>query len=151
MEHLRNTTDTGVESIECELKRFGELSLEELYSILKLRSEIFVVEQDCVYQDMDGKDFKARHMLLKDDGMLVAYLRILPEGVSYDEMAIGRVVVRKDFRGRGISRRMMENAIDFIVNDWGMTKSGCPARHTLWTSMNHWGSGKSPTYIWKTE
>lgn len=103
--------------INWELKKFNELSLEELYGILKLRSEVFVVEQDCAYQDLDGKDECCHHLFLKSDGEVVAVLRIIPEGESYDETAIGRLIVKKDYRGRGLSREMMKMAMNFITDD----------------------------------
>ena len=84
--------------------------------------EIFVVEQDCVYQDLDSKDKVAYHLFVKDDDEIVAVLRILPENVSYDEMAIGRIVVKKSHRGQGIARAMMKRAMDFIVKDLGKNK-----------------------------
>ena len=105
------------DNINWNLKKFSELSLDELYGILKLRSEVFVVEQDCVYQDLDDKDQCAYHLFLKKDNDVVAVLRILPKGVSYDEMAIGRVIVKKQYRGNGISREMINKALDFIIND----------------------------------
>lgn len=104
------------------LKEFDQLSLDELYQIIQLRLEVFVVEQDCVYQDLDGKDYVSYHLFAKDNDEIVAVLRILPENVSYDEMAIGRVVVKKSHRGQGISKLMMRMAIDFIVNDLGKNK-----------------------------
>ena len=116
---MKSTEETGSGIMEWILKRFDELTLRELYGILELRSEVFVVEQDCVYQDLDGKDFDAHHLFLNYDGHVIACSRILPEGVSYDEMAIGRVIVKKPFRGRGISREMMIKAISFITEDLG--------------------------------
>ena len=105
-----------------ELKRFGELTTVELYEILKLRAEVFVVEQNCAYQDLDDKDQCAYHLFLRDDDEIAAVLRILPEYVSYEEMAIGRVIVKKAYRGRGISREMMKKAMDFIIMDLGKNK-----------------------------
>lgn len=105
--------------MEYVLKEFDQLSLDELYQIIQLRLEIFVVEQDCIYQDLDGKDKVAYHLFVKDDDEIAAVLRILPENVSYDEMAIGRIVVKKSHRGRGIAKTMMKMAIDFIVKDLG--------------------------------
>lgn len=105
-----------------KFKKFSELSLEELYGILQLRAEIFVVEQDCPYQDLDDKDSAAWHLFLEDNGNIVAYLRILPEGISYDEMAIGRVVVKEEYRHRGIAKQMMKKAIGFIVDDLNRTE-----------------------------
>ena len=103
--------------MDWKFKKFDELSLEELYGILKLRAEIFVVEQDCPYQDLDDKDFSAWHLFLVDNDNPVAYLRILPEGISYDAMAIGRVVVKKSHRCQGIAKEMMKKAISFIIDD----------------------------------
>ncbi len=99
------------------LKTFGELTTEELYQILKLRNEIFVVEQNCIYQDCDNKDLRAWHLFYQEEGQVVAYLRILPKGVSYDEVSIGRVIVHSDFRGKGLSRTMMKHAIDYIIHE----------------------------------
>lgn len=99
-----------------KIKKFDELSAEEVYKILALRNEIFIVEQECPYLDCDGKDFKAYHLFLEEDGEVVAYSRILDKGVSYDEIAIGRVIVKKSHRGRGISKKMMIKAIDFVEN-----------------------------------
>lgn len=113
---------TGSDNINWVFKRFDELTLTQLYEILKLRSEVFVVEQDCAYQDLDDKDYTAYHLFLMEDELVVAYLRILPEGVSFKEMAIGRVIVKKEFRLKGISREMMKKAIDFIIKDLGKNK-----------------------------
>ena len=108
--------------MDCFLKKFDELSLEELYGIIKLRVEVFVVEQDGVYQDLDDKDQVSYHLFLKDNDEIIAVLRILPENVSYEEMAIGRLIVKKPYRGRGLSKMLMEKAMDFIINDLGKDK-----------------------------
>lgn len=108
--------------MEWKFKKFNQLTLDELYGVLQLRSEVFVVEQDCPYQDLDGKDKVAYHLFLEDNNEIVAVLRILPENVSYEEMAIGRVIVKKSYRGRGISKVMMKKAIDFIIKDLGRNK-----------------------------
>lgn len=97
-----------------ELKKFEELKVEEIYKILEIRNEVFIVEQQCVYQDCDGKDESAYHLYLKDNNKIIAYLRILKKGVSFDEISIGRVLVHKNYRGKGISREMMLKAINFI-------------------------------------
>ncbi|MGL6106922.1 GNAT family N-acetyltransferase [Romboutsia sp.] len=102
--------------MDWKLKKFKELELEEIYKILELRNEVFVVEQECAYQDCDGKDENSYHLFSEDNGKVVAYLRILEKGVSYDEIAIGRVCIRRDYRGKGISREMMLKAIEFIEN-----------------------------------
>ncbi|WP_058739047.1 GNAT family N-acetyltransferase [Methanobrevibacter millerae] len=108
--------------MEWKLKKFDDLTSDELYGILKLRSEVFVVEQDCVYQDLDDKDQLSYHLFLENDGETVAVSRFIPENVSYEEMSIGRVVVKENFRGQGLSKIMMKKAIDFIVDDLGKSE-----------------------------
>lgn len=103
--------------LEWNLKSFDELTNHELYDILKLRAEVFVVEQNCPYQDLDDKDKSAYHLFLKDDGDVVAVLRILPENVAYNETAIGRLIVKKSHRKRGIAKLIMENAIGFVIDE----------------------------------
>ena len=71
------------------LKQFHELTTDELYEILKLRVEVFVVEQNCPYEEVDGKDRQAYHLFIEEDGQILAYLRILPEGVSQDRKSVG--------------------------------------------------------------
>ncbi|AWI03050.1 GNAT family N-acetyltransferase [Clostridium drakei] len=97
-----------------QLKKFKELKVEEIYKILEIRNKVFIVEQQCAYQDCDGKDENAYHLYLQDNDKIIAYLRILKKGVSYDEISIGRVLVNKNYRGKGISREMMLKAINFI-------------------------------------
>lgn len=104
--------------MQWEMKAFDQLSLQELYSILTLRTDVFIVEQACPYLEVDGKDPNCLHLLGTDEGELVAYLRILPAGLSYDEVSIGRVVIKSSHRGKGLARPMMEQAIHFITNEW---------------------------------
>ena len=93
-------------------KSFDELGPHELYAILQLRNEVFVVEQNCAYQDVDDKDLKAYHLLmLSDDNKLVGYSRILPPGLSHKEPAIGRVVVDENFRGNASGKLLMQQSI----------------------------------------
>ncbi len=92
-------------------KAFGELSVIELYELLRLRSEVFVVEQNCVFLDMDNKDQLCHHLLLYGDNALVAYARILPPGIYYAEASIGRVITSPAFRGTGSGKLLMELAI----------------------------------------
>ena len=104
--------------MQWEIKSFDQLSLQELYTILTLRTNVFVVEQACPYPDLDGKDPNCLHLLGTINGELVAYLRILPAGLRYDEVSIGRVVVKPSHRGKGLGRLMMEQAIHCITNEW---------------------------------
>ena len=93
------------------IKTFQELSLQELYELLQLRSEVFVVEQDCVYQDIDGKDRKALHIIGKKDGNIVAYTRCFAPGIYFEEAAIGRVVVREGQRKFGYGHEIMNASV----------------------------------------
>jgi len=97
-----------------EIKRFEELSKTELYNMLQLRSEVFVVEQNCVYQDIDGKDAKAWHVLGKVDGAIVAYSRIFNAGDYFETSSIGRVVVAEPHRKKGYAKKIMEEAMAYI-------------------------------------
>ena len=103
--------------MKVEAKKFSELSVKELYELLKLRTEIFVVEQECIYQDMDGKDNKAVHILGKQEDTLVAYTRIFNGGDYYDEPSIGRVVVDKKRRGEDKGKEIMNESINYIKNN----------------------------------
>ncbi|MGK0469279.1 MAG: ElaA protein [Clostridium sp.] len=96
------------------IKKFNELSSDELYEILKLRSEVFVIEQECIYEDCDGKDKESYHLFAEQNGEILVYLRILEKGVSYSEISIGRVLANKKYRGRGFAKQMMLRAIEFI-------------------------------------
>lgn len=100
-------------------KRFDELTSHELYAILQLRSKVFVVEQNCVYQDMDDKDHKALHLMGYEDGTLVAYSRLLPSGVSYTELSIGRVVTDPEFRRKGLGKELMQMSLDKMQEEYG--------------------------------
>lgn len=104
--------------MKISIKKFEELTSKELYKILKLRAEVFVVEQHCFYLDPDDKDFDSLHLMIEENGEIVSYLRIIPKGVSYDTASIGRVLTAKNHRGKGLSRKAMQTAIDFIKNEW---------------------------------
>lgn len=98
-------------------KRFEELTTTELYEILRVRAEVFVVEQTCIYQDLDLKDKKAYHLFCENNGEIAAYLRILDKGVSYPEISIGRVLTRETNRRIGLAREMMQKAISFVEEE----------------------------------
>jgi ElaA protein len=105
-----------------KIKPFQALSLSELYSILQLRSEVFVVEQNCVYQDIDGKDEKALHVLGEFDGKIVAYARLFKPNDYFEKSSIGRVIVDQDFRDKKLGRFLMREAIEAIRNHFGETQ-----------------------------
>ena len=95
-------------------KIFSELDKDELYQILRLRSEVFVVEQDCVYQDIDNKDQKATHLFYKKEEEILGYTRIFKAGYYYENPSIGRVVVSKKNRGKDVVKKIMIDSIEYI-------------------------------------
>ncbi len=101
-----------------EWKEFSELTLDALYAVLALRSEVFVVEQRSIYQDADGLDSKCAHLLATEQGeggpFLAAYLRVLPPGLKFEEASIGRVVVSPRARRLGLGRELMAQGIAFV-------------------------------------
>ncbi|WP_417900430.1 GNAT family N-acetyltransferase [Bacillus haimaensis] len=97
-----------------KLKRFNELTNQELYEILKERTSVFVVEQNCPYPEVDGKDPQSYHLFKEENGEIISYLRVLPAGVSYKEASIGRVLVKKEYRGQGLAEELLRRGIDFI-------------------------------------
>jgi ElaA protein len=101
------------------LRHFNELSLSELYKVLQLRAEVFVVEQNCVYQDIDGKDDKAVHLLGYFDGQIIAYCRLFAPGDYFDNASIGRVVINSRYRDRKWGHDMMQEAIKAIETLFG--------------------------------
>jgi len=100
--------------IEWKLKLFNELTAAELYTILRLRSEVFIVEQNCPYMDTDGKDFDSHHLMGYVGEELVAYSRLVFPGKSYDEVSIGRVVTSGKYRRKHFGKLLMQKSIDEI-------------------------------------
>ncbi|WP_396591221.1 GNAT family N-acetyltransferase [Allomuricauda sp. R78024] len=96
------------------VKTFGELSNTELYQLMRLRSEVFVVEQDCIYQDLDNKDQKALHVLGVKNQNVVAYTRVFMPGDYFKNTSIGRVVVEKEERKFGYGKVIMEASLEEI-------------------------------------
>ncbi|MBA2612545.1 MAG: GNAT family N-acetyltransferase [Bacteroidetes bacterium] len=103
--------------MEIIIKEFKALSTLQLFEIYQLRSEVFIVEQSCAYQDVDGIDLKAEHLLLMEAETLAAYARIIPPGISYKEPSIGRVVVKKQFRGKDLGKILMKECLKYMVNE----------------------------------
>ncbi|MHA6279003.1 GNAT family N-acetyltransferase [Salinimicrobium sp. CAU 1759] len=100
--------------MEVKIVTFEELKIDELYKVLQLRSEVFVVEQDCVYQDIDGKDQKAIHVLGFEEEKLVAYTRIFAPGIYFDEAAIGRVIVKEGYRKKNYGHEILKASVRAI-------------------------------------
>lgn len=103
------------------IKTFNELTVDELYNILRLRNEVFIVEQNCAYQDLDDKDKLGKHLAYYVNGDLAAYTRLLPAGVSYDDVSIGRVLTACNYRGMGIGKKLMEASIAGCYQQFGQS------------------------------
>ena len=106
--------------MELKIKHFNELTLSELYEIMKSRQEVFVVEQDCVYLDADGKDKNAYHVFIEEGGKVIAALRVLDRGVSYDDASIGRVITTR--RGEGVGEKIIRAGIEVAKEKYGADK-----------------------------
>ena len=125
--------------LKIETKTFQELTTKELYEILQLRSEVFVVEQDCVYQDLDGKDLKALHIIGKKDNRIVAYTRVFKSGYYFKEASIGRVVVSKEERQYKYGYDIMEASIKAIEDYYNETTVKLSAQTYLKKFYNNLG------------
>lgn len=101
-------------NIEWQWCRLADLSIEQVYAVLAAREAVFVVEQTCPYQELDGKDLEADHLVGWSDGEVAAYLRVLGPGVRFVEPSIGRVLTTRAFRGTGLGRTMMQLALKRI-------------------------------------
>lgn len=108
-------------SLKWTIKRFNTLSTDELYNLLQLRSEVFIVEQNCVYQDLDGKDRKALHLIGEYDSKMVAYARLFTPGDYFEEASIGRVVVGTQYRDIKWGHELMRQAIAGIHEHFNTT------------------------------
>jgi len=105
--------------ITAVIKPFDQLTPFEVYAILRLRNEVFVVEQNCVFQDADNKDQVCHHLLLFRQEELVAYARLVPAGVTFSEISIGRIVTSTDVRGTGVGKILMQHALEQTYTLWG--------------------------------
>ena len=99
-------------------KRFNQLSKNELYKIFHIRSKVFIVEQNCIYQDIDFKDQKALHILIKKKKEIIGYSRIFKPGDYFNKASIGRVVISKENRDKGYGKILMRESIKAIENNF---------------------------------
>ena len=113
------TSSAATAEVTWKLLPFDALSVRELHEVLQLRSEVFVVEQACVFQDIDGADMLAMHLMGVQRGQLLAYARCFPACVKFEEASIGRVVTRNRARGSGLGHRLMVQAVSAIGSLWG--------------------------------
>ncbi len=105
--------------IEWLVKYFDDLSNHQLYAILQLRNEVFVVEQNCVFQDADNKDQESYHLMGFSNGILVAYTRIVPPGIIYEQASIGRVVTSPAIRKHGAGKILMKKSVKAVYDLFG--------------------------------
>ena len=119
--------------IEWVKKKWSEVSSEELYSVLRLRSEVFVVEQNCVYQDIDNKDQTAIHLLGYINKELIAYSRLFNEGDYFKETSFGRAIIKKEKRGQGYGDELVKESLKTIKNYYGNKKIKISAQAHLKT------------------
>ena len=98
-------------------KTYDDLTKNELYSLLRLRAEVFVVEQDCPYQDVDNKDQKAIHVFAKENNEVIAYTRVFNAGDYFQEAAIGRVVTKSSYRGTGLGQKLMQQTVNYLKKE----------------------------------
>lgn len=105
--------------MEWKLKHFNELETIELYAIIKSRIDVFVVEQQCIFQDLDDYDHASYHLFLTDGSEVAAYARLLPSGVEYKESSIGRVLVSQENRGQGYAHELMKQGMAFLLTHLG--------------------------------
>ena len=125
--------------LDISIKTFEQLSLEELYFILQLRSEVFVVEQDCIYQDIDAKDQYALHIIGKKDTKIIAYTRVFKGGDYFKEASIGRVVVSLKDRHLNYGQQIMEASILAIKNNYDTSEIKISAQKYLENFYNNLG------------
>ncbi len=131
-----------MENIQWSVFTFSDFSPEQLYAVLKLRVDVFVVEQQCAYPELDEYDRhpEARHLSGRNDvGELLAYARLLPPGLRYQEVNLGRVVVRADFRKQGVGHQLLQNALEEISGCWRKTPVKISAQEYLQKLYEQYG------------
>jgi ElaA protein len=129
----------NVDKIDWQVKEFNELSLDELYDIMHLRQEVFVVEQDCPYMDADYKDQKAIHINGYYENELVAHTRIVAPGISYKEQSIGRVVSKPKYRKQGVGIALMKKSIAVLEEKYNSPICRISAQKYLIKFYNSFG------------
>jgi len=123
-----------------EFKYYNELSLDEFHDLIALRIKVFVIEQNCPYQDLDGLDKQCYHMLARDSNqMIVGTARIIPPGVEYPAAGIGRIVIDESIRGGQYGHELMRQAMQFIFTKFGMLEMKLSAQKHLEKFYNQHG------------
>jgi ElaA protein len=114
-----------------KIKTFPEFTVDELYAVIKARVDVFVVEQDCPYPDLDGYDQKAIHLWAEKGGEVLAYCRIFDKGIKYQETSIGRVITTEKGRGTGLGKQLIQYAVEIIENRLGTSEIRISAQDYL--------------------
>ena len=112
-------------------RNFNSISKDELYDVLSLRQRVFIIEQDCLYEDLDYSDQDANHLLLYQDNKLIGYSRVFPPGIKYDAASIGRIVTDLDYRGKGYGKGITHESIQFLKNNFPESDITISAQYRL--------------------
>ena len=112
-------------------RNFNSISKDELYDVLSLRQRVFIIEQDCLYEDLDYSDQDANHLLLYKDNKLIGYSRVFSPGIKYDAASIGRIVTDLDYRGRGYGKIITQESIQFLKNNFPESDISISAQYRL--------------------
>ena len=112
-------------------RNFDSISKEELYDVLSLRQRVFIIEQDCFYEDLDYSDQEANHLLLYKDNKLIGYSRVFAPGIKYDAASIGRIVTDLGFRGKGYGKDITQESIQFLKNNFPGSDISISAQYRL--------------------
>ena len=110
---------------------FDSISKEQLYDVLSLRQRVFIIEQDCFYEDLDYSDQEANHLLLYKDNKLIGYSRVFAPGIKYDVASIGRIVTDLRFRGKGYGKDITQESIQFLKNNFPGSDISISAQYRL--------------------
>jgi|TARA_B100001939_G_scaffold328692_1_gene324260 ElaA protein len=110
---------------------FDSISKEELYDVLSLRQKVFIIEQNCFYEDLDYSDQEANHLLLYKDNKLIGYSRVFPPGIKYDDASIGRIVTDEEYRGKGYGKIIAKESIQFLKNNYPKSDISISAQFRL--------------------
>ena len=98
-------------------KKYEDLSRDELYKILRLRQEVFIIEQKCNYLDADNHDITSTHLIAYQDDKIIAYMRIVPAGTIYSNISFGRILVKKEYRNLGLGKELLKRGLDLFSPD----------------------------------
>ena len=112
-------------------RSFDSISKDELYDVLSLRQRVFIIEQDCFYEDLDYSDQDANHLLLYQDNKLIGYSRVFPPGIKYYAASIGRIVTDLDYRGKGFGKSITHDSIQFLKNNFPESDITISAQYRL--------------------